>query len=426
MSRSLASWIRVPALALIVFAVLGQASAQQPATQPAPTFTGAWRTTFGDMTLTQTGADVTGSYVSAGLTGVVTGKVEGRTLTFTYKEAVAEGEGVFDLSPDGATFTGKWRVKGTQPWGQWEGQRVDPAVAAAGATFAGVWNTSFGSMRLHQDGRKVHGTYAFAGRSTITGDIDEKGVLTFKYDQPDGEKGDGQFTLSAAGGSFSGTWTTVKDGKKGGGPWTGTRIVPKPGVIWLIVLEAPWEAQLRDNEFSYGLMLRTYFARIPRVQVRHRSISDEADVRRWCGEITYLAEPVVLYFSSHGTAEGLTVGGSKPIGADVLTECIRDAGNIKLLHFGTCLVAGGDIPKKIHEGLGKGATFPISGFSQAADWAGSALVDFAYLELIFTQEMSPADAAKQVRKMMTFAGEKPVGGTIIPPTGLVVIDPPAK
>ena len=413
------------AIALLVFGSVHTSYAQQPTTQPSQNFTGAWRTTFGDMSLKQVGADVTGSYISAGLTGEITGKIDGRTLTFTYKEPSAEGEGVFDLSPDGSTFTGKWRVKGTQPWGQWEGQRVDPAVVAAGGTFDGVWNTSFGSMRLHQDGRKVHGTYAFAGRSTITGDIDDKGVLNFKYDQPDGEKGDGQFTLSAAASSFSGTWTTVKDGKKGGGAWTGTRIVPRPGVVWLIVLEAPWEQQLRDHEFSYGLMLRTYFARVPKVQVRHRSISDEADVRRWCGEITYLAEPVVLYFSSHGTTEGLTLG-DKPIGAEVLLDCIRDAKNLKLLHFGTCLVAGGEIPKKIHAGLGKGATFPISGFTQTADWAGSALVDFAYLEMIFSQEMPPAEAAKQVRKMMTFAGEKPVGGTAIPPTGLVVIEPPAK
>ncbi len=120
-----------------------------PAQQP-PSFAGTWQTTFGDMVLQQDGVNVTGAYVSAGLTGQITGKVEGRTLTFTYKEPAAAGEGSFDLSPDGASFTGRWRVAGTQPWGEWQGQRVDAAGAVVATTFSGVWNTSFGSMRLTQ------------------------------------------------------------------------------------------------------------------------------------------------------------------------------------------------------------------------------------------------------------------------------------
>ena len=74
-----------------------------------------------------------------------------------------------------------------------------------------------------------------------------------------------------------------------------------------------------------------------------------------------------LDLSSHGTQEGLTCGG-KTIGAEVIAESIRDAGNLRLLHFGSCLIAAGDIPRKIHATLGPNATFPISGYTRTADW----------------------------------------------------------
>jgi len=409
---------------IVILLLVALASHGQPgATLPAAGFSGTWRTTFGVMTLEQKGETVTGSYASAGLTGAITGKVVGNTLTFTYKEAAAAGEGVFELAADRKTFSGRWRVRGDEEWSKWDGQRLDAAIAATPGTFDGVWNTSFGSMRLYQKDRTVRGIYSWAGRSTLSGEIDEKGVLSFTYEQPDGEKGQGSFTLGGTNVSFTGTWRGEKGGAGSGGSWSGVRVPARPNVVWLVVLEAPWEQQLRDHEFSYGQMLRAYFARIPTVQVRHRSIADEADVRRWCAEVPYLPEPVVLYFSSHGTKEGLLLG-NKVVGADVLVDCIRDATNVTLLHFGSCLICSGDVPKKLHTGLGGKNAFPISGFQHPADWAGSALVDFAYLELMFAHGMTPTKAAEQVRKMMTFATDKTVPGTAIPAAGLVVVEPP--
>jgi hypothetical protein len=226
--------------------------------------------------------------------------------------------------------------------------------------------------------------------------------------------------------SFAGDWSgNANGGAAGGGKWVGKRVEAQKGKVWLVVLEAPWEHDLAENEYSYGLMLRTYFARVPNVQVRHRIIQSEADLRRWCEETTYLAEPVVLYFSSHGSHEGLTVGG-KTIGPDALADALRDHADLKLLHFGSCLVAGGDFPDKFRQALTKSggdASFPLSGFKFPADWGGSAVIDFTYLDLIFSHGLPPAQAAEQTRQMMSFAGEHAKPGDAIAPAGLVEIEP---
>lgn len=113
----------------------------------------------------------------------------------------------------------------------------------------------------------------------------------------------------------------------------------------------------------------------------------------------------MLHISSHGTREGIQCG-RQIIGADVLIDCLRDTGDLRLLHFGTCMVAGGEIPKKIFQALGPAATFPISGYVNAADWSGSAVLDFTYLELVLGRGMSPAEAVSQTCKMVTFARKR--------------------
>lgn len=386
------------------------------------TFAGAWQTTYGLMMLTQKGDTIEGSYGGpAGNIASISGKLANGKFTFTYKEPDATGEGWFELGADGKSFSGKWRQEGTQVWAEWRGQRAAGAEAPQlqPRNFSGLWETTWGRMRLHQEGDTVRGTYLYAGKSTIEGKLDKDGrTLTFSYNQPDGEKGTGTYTLAEDAQSFSGSWKT----EAGGGAWGGKRVQPRPGITWLVVLEAHWEGGLAEPEYSYGHMLRSFFTRVPNVQVRHRFVHDEADLRRFASEVAFLAEPVVLYISSHGTAEGVSIG-PKPIGADVLAECLQGASNIKLLHFGACLVGSGEVPAKLHKAM-NGTRFPISGFKHTADWAGSALVDFAYLEMIFSYNMPPARAAEQVQKMMTFARDKREAGTAIAPAGLVVIDPP--
>ena len=177
-----------------------------------------------------------------------------------------------------------------------------------------------------------------------------------------------------------------------------------------------------ENEYSFGLMLRTFFARVPRVAIRHRLLNSEPDFKRWTAEIPYLPDPVVLYISSHGSKEGITVGG-KTIGSKAMADALRDADNLTLLHFGSCLVAGGAVPKEIQKELSSSNKLPITGFTKVADWAGSAVVDFTYLDLIFSRGLSPADAVKQTKKMLSFANETKRPGDAIEPAGLISVEP---
>ena len=168
-------------------------------------------------------------------------------------------------------------------------------------------------------------------------------------------------------------------------------------------------------------MLRTFFARVPSVQVRHRFFGNEADFRRWAGEVAFLAEPVVLHISSHGDQNGIACG-KQLLGANVLIDCLKDTGDIRVLHFGTCMVAGGEIPKKIFQALGPDATFPITGYVNVADWGGSAVVDFTYLDLVLSRGLSPAAAVSQTRNMITFAREKAGPNDAIAGAGLIYLD----
>src|SRR5262249_33353904 len=60
-----------------------------------------------------------------------------------------------------------------------------PAVQSG---FAGTWHTSYGTMRLAQDGTRVHGTYSYSRGSTIEGEV-EGDVLRGTYAEPDGTRG---------------------------------------------------------------------------------------------------------------------------------------------------------------------------------------------------------------------------------------------
>ena len=286
---------------------------------------------------------------------------------------------------------------------------------AATEDFSGVWKTSYGMMRLSQDGEEVTGCYTLGEQSEITGSV-KSGLLTFKYQEPGGIEGTGEFTLSADATSFTGTWNAT-DGKSG--KWEATREVPVPGRTWLVVLEANWEKDLRENEYSYGDMLKQFFTRAPNVVMRQRSFDEREDFAKWCSELPYISEPVVLYVSSHGTEEGVTVG-KHLLSGKFIGRQLRYASNIKLVHLGACLTMAGDTPNEIRAASGLKA--PISGYTKSADWAGSAVIDFMLLDLILCREAPPADAVQQVLKSMTFASETDSPDSMIKATGLKILE----
>lgn len=377
-----------------------------------PTFAGEWDTTYGRMSLKVDGTKITGVYRYGNEPdNTIQGTQDGRKFAFTYSEPSVTGEGNFTVSEDGKSFDGQWRPAGREAWGRWSGRRAAPVVR----DFSGVWHTSYGPMRLTQKGDKVEGCYSFAGRATVEGTVKD-GALALSYREPDGTKGKADFQLSADRQSFSGTW---KPDSGVGGKWRGQRIEPQPGRVWLVVLEARWEASLRDAEYSYGEMLRQFFTRVPTVEVRHRFFTGRADFAKWCAELPYLCEPVIFYVSSHGTEKGITVGGEVLDGAFIGGQ-LRDAPDIKLIHLGACLTMAGATPMEIRKASGLAA--PVSGFTHTADWAGSAVIDFTYLDLVLSRKMPPAEAVRQVKENILFAREEKKEGSAIAPAGLKIVE----
>lgn len=383
----------------------------------AANFAGKWDATFGVLTLEQQNDRVTGSYdLRPGTPAKVEGRVVGNSLNFTFEEPDDRGEGRFELSGDGQSFAGKWKSASETEWNDWNGKRIaDPKTE-----FTGLWRTTFGPMRLRQTGSEVRGSYLWNGSAQIQGKCDGKGSFAFTYEQTDGERGEGVFSLAGDGLNFEGRWKATD--KSDGGNWSGKRVESVPGRVWLVVLEENWESSLAEPEYSYGQMLRSFFTRVPNIQVRHRFVHTVADFRRWAAEAGFFAEPVVLYISSHGSAAGVQLG-AETLTADALIDALRPVGQLRLLHFGSCEVMSGDVPRKLSGARPPAERFPISGFTKTADWAGSAIVDFTYLELVLARGMDPAAAAAETRKLIKFADEDQ--STTIAGSGLRVFVPRA-
>lgn len=372
-------------------------------------FTGDWHTTYGVVRLTQEGNSVTGTYYSGGAT--LTGRISGNRLTFTYRETNATGEGWFELSSDGNSLAGKWRADGSDGWDDWTGTRASSAGPAAAVGFDGLFKTTYGSLRLDRNGNRVIGSYSYSSGSKIEGTV-RGNKLTFTYTEPEA-RGEGWFELAADGNAFTGKWRAA--GQTEWSDWSGERIAPEPGVKWLIVLEAPWEADLAEPPYSFGEMLTAYFKRMPEVRVRQRFIYDTADFTRATGELQYLAEPVVLLLSGHGDSEGfsLTDGTLSP---ERLGAAVAAAPNVFLLQLSSCSMMAGTLPDRVLATVPAGRELALSGYAEDVDWGGSAVLEFLYLDLVLGRDFAPAAAAEVVRQELNFAGDRatpgsPVGAT---------------
>lgn len=382
-------------------------------------FAGTWETSFGPMYLHEENGSVSGFYHSQGAFCKIEGALAKSRWTFTYQEPQVRGEGHFDLAEDGQSFSGQWRPLGAEGWLPWTGKRIAAPASVGG--FPGVWSTSFGRMRLIAGKDGLSGCYAFPYGATITGKL-KGNQFTFTYKEP-AAHGEGTFELAEDGRSFFGKWRTA--GSEAWLDWYGVRIDPVPGRSWLVVVEAHWEHDLAEPEYSFGDMLRTFFARAPRVQMRHRFVNSGADLAKACHEVTYLTEPVLLVVASHGTGAGVTVGGDT-VGAGAFAQALAHAPNLRLLHFSSCSIMGDRLPKDLMDSRDAAHRFPISGYTQPVDWAGSAVLEFLYFDMILSRGLPAAKAAEQVRLLVPFAQDKPIPRSIIPPAGFRLLVPPEK
>ena len=162
-------------------------------TEPSDSFQGSWTTDFGVMNLEQSGSSVQGSY---GL-GTIEGKVEGRVLTFRYKEAQVSGTGKFVLARDGQSFEGTWSEEGQSQSSRWNGKRQQ-------LTFDGLWETDLGPLRLVQTAEKVRGGYEYSGiNGSLEGEIKEHRLIVRYQDEREGAA---WFELSPDRMRLSGRW----------------------------------------------------------------------------------------------------------------------------------------------------------------------------------------------------------------------------
>jgi hypothetical protein len=306
------------------------------------------------------------------------------------------------------------------------GTMISSPAWAEESGFIGDWKTTYGNMQLRATENEIQGVYYLGGEATISGKV-EGSTLRFEYKEPSGAAGYGVFTLAEDQASFSGHW---REGAISPEPlnendktWSGKRIIakdPTEKATWLVVLEPHWEQSIEESEFSYGQMLREYYRRIPSLQFRHRRVHDKEDFLRVGKEISAIDGNVILYISSHGTEKGATLSDGTLAKEQVITV-LRESPNVRLLHFGCCLVAGGSVPEEILKALPKEKRIPISGFTKVADWGGSALTDFAYLDNLIERKLSPKEAVAATRRNLLFARETSPGP--VPPMDLRIVLP---
>jgi hypothetical protein len=98
-----------------------------PTATPPQNWTGVWDTNWGEMKLTQTDGSVTGTYTYD--QGKIQGTVQGDKLIGTWSEAPSyappndAGDIEFTLSPDGNSFSGRWRYGSSGDWSEWTATR---------------------------------------------------------------------------------------------------------------------------------------------------------------------------------------------------------------------------------------------------------------------------------------------------------------
>jgi hypothetical protein len=376
----------------------------------APDFSGRWFTTYGPMELSHDGARVHGHYEFGGQRCVIEGELREGRLKFEYREPTVSGEGWFELVSPGK-FAGEWRPQGNDTWSQWTGRRG----------YEGLWDSPFGMLRLVQAPDRVFGFYEGQGPSTIEGQLD-KGRLTFRYREPRAQ-GEGHFELAPDGASFQGQWRA--EGTRDWSPWEARRVEAVPGVRWLVVIEAHWQRSYLEKEYAFGHMLREFFARLPHVRVRQRFFEDEAGLQRWFRELMYLPEPVAVVLASHGTEDGLSVNG-RTVDTSRLVESVRYADNILLLHLSSCLMMQDGKASGLARALQQSARFPVSGYDRSVDWAGSAMIEFHYLDMVLARGLVPAEAARRLPTLIGYAGETEVADSPYPAAGFRILAPETK
>ncbi len=401
----------------LLLAILPTPPIQRPVAED---FVGVWQTEAGLLELNVYGDGILGrcggpDYLDPLECSRLWGKVVEDELVLDYIDP--EGTGSARLRLDqGGGLVGSWEAdEPSEEGGEWRGTLV-PDVQPS-SPFTGLWETNYGRLRLAGPAHDVVGTYEFGFGNQLSGSVRD-GVLHYTYTEEAGTGG-GEFLLNNDGSRIRGHWT--EHGDSGKFPWFGRRVVSDPEAVWLVVLEAPWEENLREPEYAFGDMLRGFFRMSAgrHVKVRQRSFHDLQDFERFASEVNFLAEPTVLVIASHGMPTGIAVNDSL-IGPESVAKGLRAAEHVRLLHLSGCSLMHGDFSEKLHAALPARTQVPISGYSADVDWDSSAIADFVFLSLVILRGLSPMDALAESHQSAPFTGASTVEGAEFAALGLEV------
>jgi hypothetical protein len=86
----------------------------------------------------------------------IEGSLRDGKFHFTYRSRPLKARAGLRLVRHGR-FAGQWRPKGSSTWSSWRGERE----------FEGIWETSFGLLRLVQEPEHVLGVYEMKGPDPV-------------------------------------------------------------------------------------------------------------------------------------------------------------------------------------------------------------------------------------------------------------------
>lgn len=279
------------------------------------------------------------------------------------------------------------------------------ALAEEAVDFSGTWDTTYGTLVLFQENGSVSGYYTLGGYSTIQGGVEDDGKLVFNYTEPSAS-GEGWFQLSDDGNRIAGNWRP-----DGGGAWhewegyrAGIGLAPSS---WLVVLESEWQSSLSEDDYSFGQMLASWFARVEGVSVRHRFIHDGDDLKQFCLESSGLPGDLFLVIASHGTPAGIDLASGTVSSRDFL-QAIEPCGNLAMVHFSCCEIMAGNLPRAIIDSRESWPSgFLVSGYTNSVDWGASGVIEIFYLNQILENGLEPPEAAASVIEDIDFAASSP-------------------
>jgi hypothetical protein len=100
--------------------------------------------------------------------------------------------------------------------------RPKPRPLPSNLSFAGTWDSTWGRMVLHQEGKHVAGTFTGYREGGLIGELDGD-IWHFIWDQRvPRQHGHGYLQMSEDGGHVEGRWGYEKDDVEGG-RWAGDR-----------------------------------------------------------------------------------------------------------------------------------------------------------------------------------------------------------